>query len=190
MELRYLLGGLALFLGVIRLNASESTSHCDDAGGLIASESSWVKSCAERLTDYEHKTGIKILVQFHLKSPTEAEDAKPGAYMHTLARQLGVDRGGVLVVYFHDDPNWRMWIGDDLTNLFTGKTGTVQELTASEAIHHVKEALLTAAQAKATAEIDRREKAAPEKKSLTVAQRLVVQTDALLDGLKDKFLAK
>lgn len=190
MKLRYLLGGLALILGLIRLNAAEPASHFADAGGLIASETNWVKSREAELTDYERKTGIKMLVQFHLKSPTDAEDAKPGAYMHALARQLGVDRHGVLIVYFHDDPDWRVWIGDELTNLFTGKPGTVAELTASEAIHNVKEAMLTAARAKAAAQIEHAEKAASEKTLLTGARRLAIQTDNLLEALKAKFAAK
>jgi len=189
--MKHLIVGLALFFSnLLRLSAVEASSRLDDPSQLVASESTWEKACDARLADYERKTGIKILVQFHAKSPTDAEDAKPGAYMHALARTLGVDRKGVLVVYFNDDPDWRVWIGDELTNIFTGKPGTVQELTASEAIHNVKEAMLTAAHTKAEAEIDRAQKSAPDEKPLTAAQRLAVQTDVLLDALTAKFIKK
>ena len=181
---------LMLLLGLPGLRAGETFAHLDDTGLLLASEPDWMLRCETGLAEFESKRGIKILVRYHLKSPSEAEDKKPGAYMHALAQKLGVDRAGVLVVYFHDDPDWRVWIGDELANLFTGKPGTVQELTASEAIHNVKEAMLTAAHAQAEQAMVRAQEAAPEKKPLTVSQRLVIQTDILLEALKAKFAAK
>ena len=164
--------------------------HLDDPGQLLSFEPKWSKVCEAQLLDFERTTGIKILVQFHLKSPSAEEDKKPGAYMHALAKKLGVDRAGVLAVYFNDDPDWRVWIGDDLTNVFTGRPGTVQELTASETIHNVKEAMLTAARAKAEADIERAQKSDPTGKPLTTAQRLAFQADALLGALTSKLAPK
>ena len=186
---RYFLS-FALLACLGGLRAAEPAAHLDDPGRLLATESEWMKTSEAKLAAYEHGTGIRILVQFHLKSPSEAEDKKPGAYMHALARQLGVDRRGVLVVYFNDDPDWRVWIGDDLANVFTGKPGTVQELTASEAIHKVKEAMLTAARAKADADAGLAQKASPAGKPLTAARRLVFQADALLGALEARLAPK
>ena len=188
--MKLLLVSLVLLFGLTGLRAAESTAHLGDSSQLLAAETDWMKNCETKLAEYERLTGIRILVQFHLKSPSEQEDRKPGAYMHALARKLGVDRRGVLVVYFHDDPDWRVWIGDELTNAFTGKTGTVQELTASEAIHNVKEAMLTTAHAQADAEIERAQKSAPAGKTLSAAQRLEVHADALLQALKAKLAPK
>ncbi len=187
MEMKYFLFSLFMLSCQTGLPAAESALHLDDSGQLLSTEPDWLNTCEKRLNRYEHLTGIKIVMEFHLKSPSEEEDKKPGAYMHALARKRGVDRGGVLIVYFHDDPDWRVWIGDDLTNVFTGKPGTVKELTASEAIHNVKEAMLTAARVKADAEIARRQQDAPVAPSLTTAQRLIIQADALLDALMVKF---
>jgi len=170
--------------------AAQSPARIDDPARLISSETKWLKDREAKLTEYERATGIKILLQFHSKSPSVEEDKKPGAYMRALAKKLGVDRGGLLVVYFHDDPDWRVWIGDELTNAFTGKSGTVQELTASEAIHETKEAMLTAARTQADAEIAKAQKNLPAGESLSGAQRLVCQTEALLDSLQGKFTAK
>ena len=188
--MKYLLLGLGLLAGLSGRCAAETSVHLDDPGQLLSFEAKWTKVCEAELVNFEHTTGIKILVRFHLKSPSVEEDKKPGAYMHALARKLGVDRAGVLVVYFNDDPDWRVWIGVELVNTFTGQPGTVQELTASEAIHNVKEAMLTAARAKADADIEHAKKSDPAAKPLTAAQRLVFQADALLDALKSKLAPK
>jgi hypothetical protein len=188
--MKHLFLGLVLCCSVTGLCAAETSPHLDDSGQLMSFEPKWTKACEGQLTAYEQATGIKILVQFHLKSPTAEEDKKPGAYMHALARKLGVDRGGVLVVYFNDDPDWRVWIGDGLTNRFTGKPGSVEELTASGAIHEVKEAMLTAARSKAEAAVDQAKKSAPAGKPLTTAQHLAFEADALLEALKAKFAPK
>lgn len=180
------------FIATVLANepATQPPVHINDPAQLVSSETNWLKACETKLTEYERSTGIKILLQFHAKSPSADEDKKPGAYMHALAKKLGVDRGGVLVVYFHDDPDWRVWIGDDLTNAFTGKPGTVQELTASEAIHEVKEAMLAAAHAKAGADIEKARTSSVDGKPLSVARGLAFQADALLDALKAKFASK
>jgi hypothetical protein len=185
-----LLLGLVFLACLGGLQAAVPVAHLDDPGQLLSFESKWTKACEAQLTAYEHATGIRILVQFHLKSPAEEEDKKPGAYMHALARKLRVDQGGVLVVYFHDDPDWRVWIGDGLVNVFAGKPGTVQELTAGEAIHNAKEAMLTAARAKADAAVRRAQESDPAGKPLTTAQRIVFQADALLDDLKARLASK
>ena len=188
--MKLLLVCLVLLFGVTGLQAADLTAHLGDSGQLLSAEADWMKACETKLAEYERVTGIRILVQFHLKSPSEEEDRKPGAYMRGLAKKLGVDRLGVLAVYFHDDPDWRVWIGDELTNIFTGKSGTVQELTASDAIHEVKEAMLAAARAKADADIDRARKSTPGGTPLSVAQRLVCQVDALVEALQARLSPK
>ena len=188
--MKLLLVSLVLLFGVTGLQAADLTAHLGDSGQLLSAEADWMKACETKLAEYERITGIRILVQFHLKSPSEEEDRKPGAYMHGLAKKLGVDRRGVLVVYFHDDPDWRVWIGDELTNVFTGKSGTVQELTASDAIHEVKEAMLAAARVKADADIARAQKSTPGGTPLSVAQRLVCQVDALVEALQARLSPK
>lgn len=125
--------------------------HVDDPSGMLKADRLGAIDLESRLLEYEAKSGIRILVQFHAKSPPAAEDQVPGAYMRALAERLGTRQRGVLVVYFADDPDWRIWIGDDLAAQFAGKSGTVAELTASKAIHDVKEALLASARAKAEA---------------------------------------
>jgi hypothetical protein len=105
--------------------------------------------------------------------------------MRGLAEKLGTARDGALAVYFADDDSWRVWIGDALTARFVGRPGTAQELTASGAIHEVKEALLKAAQERGNADFHRQQAtaAAAQQPAPVPGQRVKLQTDAILDSL-------
>ena len=165
------------------LRAATPAGHLDDPAQMLPADPAAAPNLEARLAAFEQTSGIRILVQFHAKSPSAEEDKVPGAYMSALSRQLGTLPHGVLVVYFADDPDWRIWIGDDLAAKFAGRPGTVQELTANKAIHDVKEALLTAARTKADAAFAKLQKAAPPDRPPSAAQNLRLQTDALIDAL-------
>ena len=158
-------------------------SHVSDPAGLLATERLGVTDLEAKLADYEARTGVRILVQFHPKSPPADQDQVPGAYMRGLSEQLGTRQHGVLLVYFADDPDWRIWIGDDLAATFAGKSGTVAELTASKAIHDVKEAVFSAAKTQADAAFAELQKASAPGQPPSKAQHLKLWTDALVDAL-------
>ena len=165
--------------------AAPASRSVDDPGHLLPA--GVAGKMASKLEDFEHRSGIQVIVQFHQKSPPEAEDKVPGAYMAALSGKLGTRRHGVLVVYFADDPDWRVWIGDELAARFVGKAGTVQELTASDAIHNTKEAMFNSAHAKAEAAFATLQKSAPVTALPTPAQHLQLQTEALLEAVMAKF---
>ncbi len=176
-----------LLLGSL-LRAADPASHLDDPGKLLAADAAWAKGLDAKLAAFERTADIRMLVQIHLKSPSAEEDQEPGAYMRALATKLGVIRGGVLVVYFADDPDWRVWIGYELAPRFAGRAGTVQELTDSDAIHDAKEALLKAMFENADAALAAELKSAPDGKAPTASRRLVaLQAGALTDGLVARF---
>lgn len=177
--MKRLLFWCGLLSGLTGLRAAEPAAHIDDPGWLLPADAAWMKGLNAKLDAFERTAGVKVLVQIHLKAPPAEEDKVPGAYMRALAARLGVIRHGVLVVYFADDPDWRVWLGDELTPAFTGKAGSVKELTDSGVIHDVKEAFLKAAFAKADAAFAARPKGTP-------AQHLALQAEALVDGLIDK----
>jgi len=164
-------------------------SHVSDPAGLLAPERLGVIDLEAKLADYEARTGLRILVQFHAKSPPADQDQVPGAYMRGLSEQLGTRQHGVLLVYFADDPDWRIWIGDDLAARFAGKPGTVAELTASKAIHEVKEALFSAAQAKADAAFTELQKSSGAAQPPGKAHHLELWTNALVDALMARLKA-
>jgi hypothetical protein len=154
----------------------------DDEGRLLPAGSPWAQGLESKLVGFERTAGIRVLVRLQLKSPTAEEDKVPGAYMHDLATRLGVIRDGVLVVYFADDPDWRVWIGDGLAPRFVGRAGTAQEFTASGAMHEVKEALLKNSLDQAEATLAWLKRAAP-KQNPPAGLKIVLQADALADGL-------
>lgn len=178
---------LSSSLTALRAAPADKTAHLDDTAHLLPPKLGDMNVLEGRLADFERSSGIRILVELHEKSPSADEDKVPGAYMRALAEHLGTRQHGVLLVYFADDPDWRIWIGDDLTPAFAGKSGTVQELTDSNAIHDVKEALLASAHAKADAAFAALQKSALADQSPTPAQHLRLQTDALLDALIARF---
>jgi len=170
---------LSLFLIGSLLRAAEPVPYLDDPGKLLPADTAWVGRLETRLAAFERTTEIKIVLRLHPKSPSAEEDNEPGAYMRGLATKLGVGWRGVFVVYFADDPDWRVWIGDELVSLFVGKAGTAKEFTESGAMHEAKEVFLKAAFAKADVVFAARPDGTP-------AQRLAGRADALVDGLIDR----
>ena len=189
MKLR-LQGWLALgcLVGATTLAAAPTRrlAHIDDTAQQLPPIPGDLEMLEDKLAAFERASGIKILVEFHEHSPSADEDKVPGAYMRALSGRLGTLQRGVLVVYFADDPDWRVWIGDELIPGFVGKPGTVKQLTANGAIHDVKEALLTAAREKAEAAFAAMLKSMPGDTVPSQDIKLRLQTGALLDTLMTK----
>jgi cyclophilin family peptidyl-prolyl cis-trans isomerase len=158
-------------------------AHFDDPDHLLPDEPPRAKAFNFKLANFERATGVRIVARIRARSPAEAEDAQPGAFMRTLAGKLGVAGRGALAVYFADKDNWRVWIGDESTPAFVGRPGTAATFTASGAMHEAKEAFLERTRAAGDAEFARQQQAAPPGKPPPAAQQLKLQTDALLDGL-------
>jgi hypothetical protein len=160
--------------------ADMSVSSVDDPAQMVSADAPWVAATQAKLDGFAHRTGIRIVVQFHAKSPPADVDQVAGAYMSALSRRLGLIQHGVLVVYFADDPDWRIWVGDLLTPKFVGKPGDAASLTKSGEMHAAKEAFLNAAAAKADAEFAALQKSGA---SASPAKHLTLHADALVDGL-------
>jgi hypothetical protein len=118
--------------------------------------------------------------------PPAAEDNQPGKFMRALATKLGTAKDGVLAAHFGAD-DWRIWVGDNLTAKFVGRPTTAVDLGEDGALHHVKEKLLDTAQAEGDAAYEQQKKSSPPDKQPPAAQRLKLQTDAVLDALILKF---
>ena len=166
------------------------TPHIDDTVHLLPPIPGDQDTLEAKMAEFEARTGIKILVEFRERSPAPEEDKVPGAFMSALAAREGTLRHGILVVYFAADLDWRIWIGNDLAPRFAGKPGTVPQLTASGAIHDVKEALLTAANERADAGFAALKKNLPGDEMPSPDLKLRLQTEALIDALIAKFSGK
>lgn len=106
--------------------------------------------------------------------------------MRTLAARLGTAQAGVLLVYFADVDEWRVWIGDALTPRFVGRPGTAEEFTRSGAMHDAKEAWLERVFTASEAAWVATKNAAPADRPPVPAQRIALQAEGLLDGLMRK----
>jgi cyclophilin family peptidyl-prolyl cis-trans isomerase len=158
------------------------TAHFYDPDKLIPTNVPRAKNFNYKLANFERTTGIRIVARLISKSPSGAEDAVPGAYMRALAEKLGTAKRGALAAYFADEDEWRVWIGDDSTSAFFGKSTTSADLKTGAAFHDVKEAFLAAIRAEGDAAFEK-QKADPSLGPPPEGQRLKLQTDAVLDQL-------
>jgi cyclophilin family peptidyl-prolyl cis-trans isomerase len=164
-------------------------AHFDDPEHLLPTDPPRAKLFNFKLANFERATGVRIVARILPKSPTAAEDAKAGAYMHALAEKLGTAKRGALAAYFADEDDWRVWIGDESTAAFFGRSTVASDLVEGGPFHHAKEAFLDAARAKGDADFAQQQKSAAGK-PLAPHQKLKLQTDAMLDGLIDKLEPK
>src|SRR5690606_19711631 len=107
------------------------TAHFADPDTLLPIDPPRAKAFNIKLANLERATGLRLVARLAAKSPAAADDAQPGAYMRALAAKLGVAQNGVLVSYFADEDDWRVWIGDNLTSRFVGRRGTAKQFTES-----------------------------------------------------------
>lgn len=160
-----------------------STAAFDDPDHLLPLDPPRAKAFNFKLANFARATGKKIVARMFAKSPSAAEDAKAGAFMHALATKLGVAKDGILAAYFADDKDWRIWIGDNVTAAFLGHPATPKELAEEGALHVAKTAFLKAAVAQGDADFAAQQHAAPPDKPVAPAQQIKLQTDQILDGL-------
>lgn len=159
------------------------TAYFDDPAGLIPVDPPRAKNFNFKLANFARTTGVRIVGRLFAQSPPETEDAVPGAYMKALAEKLGVTQRGALAAYFAADDDWRVWLSDEAVAVFLGRPATPADLVPEGPLHRIKTAFIDAAVAEGNAAYAAQMKAAPPDKQPPPAQRLKLQTDALLDGL-------
>jgi hypothetical protein len=160
-----------------------AANRVDDPAQLLPADPPAAKRIEAKLAAFERASGVKVLLRLTPKAPPAEEDKVPGAYMRAWATRLGVAEKGVLVAYFAEEEDWRIWIGDALAARFAGKEGTVLELTKNGAIHDAKEALFAAAQATADAGLETLKKAAGAENPLRPADRVRFMAQAIVDNV-------
>ena len=159
------------------------TAHFDDPDKLLPVDPPRAKNFNFKLANFERVTGVKIAARLFAKAPPADEDKVPGAYMRALAEKLGTLKRGAFVAYFAADDDWRVWIGDESTSAFLGRATSAADLGDGGAFHDAKESFLAAARAEGDEAFARQQKSAPADKPPPPAQKLKLQTDALLDAL-------
>jgi cyclophilin family peptidyl-prolyl cis-trans isomerase len=156
------------------------TAHFDDPDKLLPQDVPRAKNFNFKLANFERFTGRKVYARVFAKSPTDAEDAQPGAYMRALAQKLGTEKDGVVAAYFADEKDWRIWFGDDAIATFLGRQPTPADLVPDGALHVAKMAFIDAAIARGNEFADA---AVAEGRTVSDAQRLKLIVDEVVDGL-------
>jgi len=159
----------------------------DDPDHLLPTDAPRARAFNFKLANVERATGFRLSARLYARFTPDTPAQRPGNYIHGLARQLHLERDGVLAVYFADRDQWALWIGDTLVPAFMGRPGTVQEFMKDGAFHHAKQTFLAAARAHADAAFAEQQKSAPPDQPASAAQRVKLQTDAILDALIFKF---
>lgn len=162
-------------------------AHFDDPDKVLPQDVPRAKNFNFKLANFERFTGRKLYARVFAHSPTEAEDAQPGAYMSNLAKKLGTAHDGVLAVYFADEKDWRIWFGDAAVSTFLGRPATAADLVPEGPLHNAKMAFLDDAIARGKAFADQ---VVAEGRPVTDAQRIKLTVDEVLDGLLMKFEPK
>jgi cyclophilin family peptidyl-prolyl cis-trans isomerase len=155
-------------------------AHFDDADKLLPSDPPRAKNFNFKLANFERFTGRRIVARMFAKSPSEAEDAQPGAFMRALAQKLGTERDGVLAVYFADEKDWRIWFGDAAVEIFLGRKPTAADLAPGGPLHDAKTAFIDAAIARGDAFA---KQTVAEGRPVNDAQHLKLTVDEVIDGL-------
>ena len=177
--------------GALRAKAKRYTAAKDpgpdtaffDEPGLLPTEPPRAKAFNAKLANLERATGLRMVARIRAKSPSKEEDAQPGVFMKAWATRLGLAETGVLAVYFVDEGDWRVWVGDALTPRFVGRSGTAAEFTRDGTMHEAKEALLQAAEKERDEAFARQQRTSPPDRQPPPAQKVKLHVDAVLDRL-------
>jgi len=158
-------------------------SHFDDPDHLLPQDVPRAKNFNFKLANFERVTGVRIVGRFFAKEPPAEEDKVPGAYMKALAEKVGTAQHGAVAAYFAAEDDWRIWFSEEAAAHFLGHPATPSDLVSEGPLHQVKTAFMDAAVAEGNAAFERQKQSSPPDKQPPPAQRLKLQTDAMLDGL-------
>lgn len=162
------------------------TAFFDDPDHLLPADPPRAKNFNFKLGNFERATGARIRARLFARFTPEPGAENPGSLTQKLAGQLDLDREGAFAAYFADRNEWSLWIGRGSIGAFTGRPGTAEQLLADGSLHREKHAFLTSAGEQARLAEAEAVRAGPGGPPMDGAQRIKLQTDAVLDGLIDK----
>ncbi|HYC72844.1 MAG TPA: peptidylprolyl isomerase [Opitutaceae bacterium] len=167
-----------------------AAAHFDDPDRVLPADPPRAKNFNFKLANFERATGRKIIARVFARSPAPAEDTGPGEYMRALAGRLGVARTGILAVYFADESDWRVWVGDERVADFLGRPVSSADLGEGGAVHDAKDVLFAEVDARAARYADQARAARGPANPLTAADLAKYSVDAMLDLLIFRFEPK
>jgi hypothetical protein len=164
------------------------TAHFDDPEGILPTEPPRALAFQRKLANFERATGKKVYARMVKHYQANSPNQRVGGVVAVMAKKIGLPQDSALAVYFADLDQWVLWIGDDYLPRFTGKSReSLPEFIRANGLHHVKQDFVAAARAKGNAAIADAIAHETKENPVTPAQRIKLQTDAILDALIFQF---
>jgi cyclophilin family peptidyl-prolyl cis-trans isomerase len=153
----------------------------DDPDKLLPADPPRAKHFNFKLANFERATGLRVAVRVY----RNFQPATPGGTMNDLRERLvhglGVEKRGVLALYFADTQTWSLWIGDEQVPAFNPR---------GLQLHECKQAFIAEARRRAAAIQAYLQKMYGPDKPLTDVQKLKLEVDEVIDGLTALFAAR
>jgi cyclophilin family peptidyl-prolyl cis-trans isomerase len=156
----------------------------DDADTLLPTNIPRASDFNHKLANFERFTNERIIARMFAKTPDDATGEKRDAFLQALAEKMKVDKRGSLVVYFGDRDEWIVCVAPESAASFIagprGVDGSKPVPAAGKTLDQAVQEFLAAAMHEADQVGAKSSKSGRE---MPQAQKLKLQTDAVLDGL-------
>ena len=155
----------------------------DDPDKILPAEWDRAKNFNYKLVNLERFTGIKLAARVYAKPPAATQSGQLDAWLAKEAARLGVAKRGALAIYFADQDQWHIRIGEESASHFlqTGPNG--EKATPATSVPAAVDDLLKAASVRSAEMIAAMIKRLPPEDPMTDARRIKLKADAVLDGL-------
>jgi cyclophilin family peptidyl-prolyl cis-trans isomerase len=97
-------------------------AHFDDPDRLLPTDPPRAANFNFKLNNFERATGLRVYARVLARAPVDRD-----AFTSDLAGSLGIDRNGVLAVYFADADKWNLNVADSLRGRLAGNEGNPVE---------------------------------------------------------------
>jgi len=154
----------------------------DDPDKLLPADPPRAQNFNIKLANLERSTGLKIYARIFAKFTPSAAGGSPRAFARTLAQSLGVEKNGILAVYFRERDAWVLNVGESLAPRFTNVTGIRRTDGEPDPLEASIGRFLEESRLRETLYLERSARILPNFLQIP-GQRVKVSVDAILDGL-------
>jgi hypothetical protein len=158
----------------------------DDPDQLLPTNIPRASDFNHKLANFERFTGERIIARLLAKTPDEARVGNQEGFLRALAEKMKVDKRGALVVYFGDRDEWLIRIAPQSAASFIAgpraSDGTKPVAGNDKTPGAALEEYIATAKQQGDQFIATAMRAATDQ-SVSVGQKIKLQTDAILDGL-------
>jgi cyclophilin family peptidyl-prolyl cis-trans isomerase len=154
----------------------------DDPDKILPTEWNRARVFNFKLANFERFTGTKLTARIFAKAPADAEGDKLDSWLLREAERLGVKKSGAFAVYFADQDQWHLRIGDESVSQFIrGPLG--EKPSPATSLAEAVEEFLDDTRSRGAEFIAKAQASATPDKPVSASQKIKLKVDAVLDGL-------